>query len=136
VHLPLDSQEKCDACGKTGSEPLRLCASCAEGTHFHWREYQKEDWPNHKKVCGETFCAHTLQSVRLLSFYPFLACLAEATTEAARLITFSKLPRPVLSHTIVNSPNPGSQRTTFPGGSASKVVLLGEHAAMPGTPTW
>ena len=54
-------------------------------------------------------------------FYPLLACLFETSHFHP-----DKPLSPGLTHTIINSPNPGTSATVFPNGSAANLLLLGE----------
>ncbi|KAL0477731.1 ubiquitin carboxyl-terminal hydrolase [Acrasis kona] len=49
-----DDEEKCHTCSKveSESEPLRRCTQCMR-TKYCSRECQVEDWPQHKKTCGQ-----------------------------------------------------------------------------------
>ncbi|KAJ7464823.1 hypothetical protein B0H11DRAFT_1734080 [Mycena galericulata] len=125
VYLPLKKLKKCDACSKTIT--LRLCAACGERTYCS-PKCQKQDWPTHKPICGKT------DRIDLETFYPFLACLADMS----HMRQEDKPIHPAMTHSIVNSPNPGSHPARFPDGSAAKLVLLGEpiDAMQLGSPKW
>ncbi|KAF7987049.1 hypothetical protein HWV62_181 [Athelia sp. TMB] len=123
VYLPLETLDKCAKCSKTTD--LRLCSSCSEQIYCS-AQCQTADWPSHKPICGKT------DKIDLASFYPFLACLVEASH-----LQGDKNVPPALSHQIVNNPHPTLPPTEFPDGWAGRPVILGNPLTTPpGSDEW
>ncbi|TRM60483.1 hypothetical protein BD626DRAFT_435265 [Schizophyllum amplum] len=117
VHLPLEKLDKCSSCEKTSD--LRLCSKCGERVYCG-RECQLKDWPQHKRVCGQT------DRISLQSFYPFLALLAE--------LGRYHQDRPInraITHEIINSPNPETPAMALEDGAFAQLVLLGNPVNPP-----
>ncbi|KAF8588179.1 hypothetical protein K439DRAFT_1658670 [Ramaria rubella] len=110
IFLPLDSVAKCHACG--GGGKLKLCSGCAERAYCS-PECQTVDWGQHRGTCKT-------DRIDLTSFYPVLACIAEATR-----LSVLQSKHPALRHQIVNSPNPDEPVEVLPDGSSARIVKLG-----------
>ncbi|KAF7314647.1 MYND-type domain-containing protein [Mycena kentingensis (nom. inval.)] len=125
IYLPLAKLEECAVCHSKKSP--RLCAACNERTYCS-PKCQKDDWPDHKPVCGKT------DKLGLDKFYPFIACMAGAAH-----MHNAKPAHPALRRVIVNRPNPGTRPVGFPDGSAANLVILGEplrDQSEMGSATW
>ncbi|KZP08672.1 hypothetical protein FIBSPDRAFT_802761 [Athelia psychrophila] len=117
VYLPLEKLDKCAKCSK--KTDLRLCSSCSEQIYCS-AQCQKADWGDHKPICGKT------DKIDLASFYPFFACLVEAS----HLQGDKPIPH-ALSHQIVNNPHPQCPPVEFPDGWAGRPVILGDQLTTP-----